>query len=198
MNVNAPYYLSFSAERAPTTVDHSRRNPGPADGTQRAGYTRFTLDARIRVESDEGPVGSDGLVPFYFESVNVYFFLKDFSVEISSDYRVGSCPYQVTREHEFESHVRRPTSLFNGYRDRVAARLNQIPLPTQQSPRRIPRGQAAATDSALMRPVVQAVGQLKEQLRQTLERDRHQQDSPAAYRLLYARCRPDEWGGRGF
>jgi len=168
MQVNAPYYVSFTADRAPLTVDHSKRNPGPADGRQRAGYTSFVLDARITLKWDDGPLGADSLTPFFFQSVNIYFFLKDFRVEISSDYRIGSCPYQVTREHELASHVLRPTHIFLGFHDAAVRRFNQLPLPTKQSPRRIVRGQGKATEAVLMHPVVKAVDEIKNQIRRSL------------------------------
>jgi hypothetical protein len=197
MQANAPYYVSFTADPAPSRVDHSNRNPGPSDGKQRAGYTSFVLDAKITVKWEDGPVGADSLTPFFFESVNVFFLLKDFKVQISADYRVGSCPYRVTLEHELESHVRRPTRMFLSFRDAAVRRLNLIPLPTQRSPRRIGRGQGDVTEAALMHPVVLAVNELKSQLRRSLDDDRRLQDSPAAYQAIYARCPADEWGGRG-
>jgi hypothetical protein len=194
--VNPPYFLSFAADPAPTAVDHTKRDPGPPDGKRRAGYTRFVLDARITVKWEDGPTGADSMMPFFFESVNIHFFLKDFQVEISSDYRAGSCPYVVTREHEFESHVRRPTRIFYNSRDLMVARLNGIPLPTRQAPRRIAPGQGAAAETQFMSPVVVAVRDIKSQIKATLDQDRLQQDSPAAYRVVHARCPAAEWGAR--
>jgi hypothetical protein len=49
-----------------------------------------------------------------------------------------------------------------------------------------------------MRPVVQGVNEIKSQIRKSLDEDRQQQDSPAAYRQLYVRCRAGEWGDRNF
>ena len=81
MPANALYYVSFTADPAPSRVDRSNRNPGPSDGKQRAGYTSFVLDAKITVKWEDGPIGTDSLTPFFFESVNIFFLLKDFTVQ---------------------------------------------------------------------------------------------------------------------
>jgi hypothetical protein len=105
-------------------------------------------------------------------------------------------PYRVTCEHELESHVKRPTRLFLDHRDVVVRRLNQIPLPTKQAPRKIPTGHEGATETLLIRPVVEAIKELKEQIKTNLDEDRREQDSPEAVRLIHARCRAAEWGSR--
>jgi hypothetical protein len=195
-NVNAPYFVSFTADHMPATVDHSKVDPGPADGKKRAGYTKFLLDARVTLKWEDGPLGSDGKTPFFFESVNIQFFLKDFHIEITSDYKVGSCPYRATLEHEQESHVRRPIRIFSASRDLIVAKLNQISLPTKQSPGRIAPGQGKAEEATQMAPVVAAVKDVKKQIFDALKKDRLEQDAPAAYQSVYTRCRPSEWGTR--
>ena len=195
---NAPYTISFLPDAPPSKVNNTKRDPGPPDGKRRAGYTSYVVAAKLTVAVAGGSVGADSLRPFFFETVTVEFFLKDFSVEVSSDYRVDSCPFRVTCEHEFESHVRRPTRLFLDNRDVVVRRFNQIPLPTKQVPRKIHQGQEDTTQALLIRPVTAAVKELKALIKTVLEKDGHEQDSAAAYHKVYARCRAEEWGSREF
>jgi hypothetical protein len=191
-----PYNVSFLPEQPPTKIGNSYQNPGPDNGKQRAGYTKFMLDAKLTVSSVGTAPGTDPKIPFFFESITVEFSLKDFSIEISSDYKPGSCPYKVTCEHEMESHVTRPTQLFLDYRDVVVGKLNQIPLPTKPSPRKILRGQEDATEALLTHPLFEAIKALKADLKAILDKDRLEQDAPDAYRKIYARCRKEEWGVR--
>lgn len=190
---NAPFTITFLPDPPPSKIDNTKKNPGPADGKSRAGYTKFTVKPKATVSTAGGPVAKDSTRQFWFEDVLIEFFLKDFIIEISSDYKPGSCPYRVTCDHELESHVRRPTKLFLDCRDKVIQKINQISLPTKQSPKTIPQGQEDATESTLMAPVAAAIKELNKQIGEMLDKDRIDQDSDANYRPIYARCRPEEW-----
>ena len=195
LSPSPPYTISFlpDPEPAPSRIDHTKTDPGPADGKHRAGYTSFKLDAKMTVTRQILPGPPMAL---YFESVLVEFFLKDFNIQVSSDYRVGSCPYRVTCEHEFESHVRRPIRLFMDKRDSTVSRFNAIRLPTKQAPERISPGQEDATQDRLIVPVAQLVRQVKAELKTLLDGDRSVQDDSSHYQVIWAKCRPEEWGGR--
>jgi hypothetical protein len=178
----------------PTAVDHSQSSPGPStSGADRAGFTRVRQRARVSFAWDNGPARADGMVPFFCRSANVFFWLDDFAVAISSDYPAGSCAYNVTRRHEFESHLYRPIKIFHSYRDRVIARLNAIVLPTQRAPTWVAPHGIAALQQALEQQVVQAVGAVRQELLQALRRDRDAEDSAASYRLVHNQCSAAEW-----
>jgi hypothetical protein len=195
LSPSAPYTISFLPDPVPdpSRIDHTKTDPGPADGKRRAGYTSFTLDAKMTVDRRVLPGPPLSL---YFESVLVEFFLKNFNIQVSSDYRVGSCPYRVTCEHEFESHVRRPIRLFTDKRDSIVQRFNALRLPTRQMPERISAGQEDATEARLMRPVIELVRQVKAELKTLLDGDRTVQDDASHYQAIWAKCRPEEWGAR--
>ena len=99
-----PFYVSFSHDRVPQAVDHSRANPGPPGGAaNRAGHTSIRPKGRLSFAWDQSPVGPDGRIPIFAQSINVYFWLTDFAVAISSDFTERSCAYQTTLRHEFQA-----------------------------------------------------------------------------------------------
>jgi len=136
---------------------------------------------------------ADGMVPFFAQSIKVYFRLDDFVVSISKDYPAGSCAYEATRRHEFASHIDRPMRIFHSYRDILVRRLNAIPVPTERTPtwtriQEIPRLQGS-----LEQRVIGAVVAVKQELLRALDADRRAQDSPSSYRLVYQQCSEEEW-----
>ena len=194
-----PYYVSFQTDRVPATVDHTRSSPGPSSsGVDRAGYTSVRQRARVTFAWDNGPARADGLVPFYAMSVNVFFWLDDFLVSVSSDYPEGSCAYDATRRHEFQSHIARPMRIFHGFRDILIVRLSAIQIPTQRSPSWVRLPGVETLKQSLEQQVIQTVGAVKQQLVQALRSDRTAQDSASSYRVVYDQCPAEEWArGRG-
>jgi hypothetical protein len=167
-------------------------------GADRAGYTSVKQRARVTFVWDNGPARNDGMVPFFARSVNVFFWLDDFIVAVSSDYPAGSCVFNATRRHEFESHIRRPMQIFHSYREILITRLNAIPLPTEQMPLWLQPQTIAIRQQQLESQVAQAVGLIKQQLVLALRVDRDAQDSARSYQLVYDMCSPEEWArGRG-
>ena len=126
----APYFVHFSADPVPRTVDRSQANPGPANGTHRSGHTQVRAQPRMTVRWEEGPPRGDGRIPLWVVSANIYFRLQDYVVSISSDYVVGGCADRTTLGHELESHVRRPMRILFSYRDELARLLRAAPRPT--------------------------------------------------------------------
>jgi hypothetical protein len=189
---SAPYEITFRPDSPPppSRIDHSQSDPGPSDGKRRAGYTTYTLGAKMTVKRNGNP-GPPELL--YFDSVAIDFFLKDFMIQVSSDYGVGSCPYRATCEHEFASHVHRPIRLFLAKRDAVVQRFSAFPLPAQKDPRTISKGQEDAIETQLIQPVRQLIITIKTELKTMLENDRVLQDDANHYQSVYAKCRPDDW-----
>ena len=111
-NPNAPYFVHFSADPASSaTIDHSQSAPG--GGVHRAGHTSIDFPGKggLTWQPETGAPRADGLVPFYFRSVNVYFRLADYVVRITSDYAAGSCSFNATMRHEVNEHIVNPTRI---------------------------------------------------------------------------------------
>src|SRR3954465_6207230 len=104
-NPISPYFVNFLADAASSAqIDHSQAAPGGS--SQRAGHTSINFRGRgaLTWQPETGRPRSDGTVPFFFRSVNIYFRLTDYVVQITSAYGVGSCAYNATRQHEFDEH----------------------------------------------------------------------------------------------
>lgn len=134
-------------------------------------------------------------VPLSVQSANIYFQLHSIQVSLSSTYEAGSCPYRVTREHEYE-HVRAFLRLFREHRETMVQRVNGIPLPTEDAPRLVPENQVGAEQDRIVEPVIRAVREVQETIRAAMEADRRARDAPSAYERVYRQCSPEEWEGR--
>ena len=194
-----PFYVSFQTSWIPGSVDHTRSNPGPSTtGVNRAGYTSLKQRARVTFAWDNGQRRKDGMMPFFARSVNVFFWLDDFIVAVSSDYPAGSCVFNATRRHEVESHIYRPIKIFNSYRETLVTQLNAIQVPTEQTPFWLQSPVIPSKQAQLQSKVAQVVGSVKLQLVHTLRTDRESQDSPQSYQVVYNTCSPEDWArGRG-
>ena len=191
---NRPYYVSFTHDRIPTTVDQSQRNPGPtATGANRAGFTRVRSRARMTIPWDVVPTDTPNVVALYAMSVNVIFRLTDFMVAISSDYEPGSCAYRVTRHHEFEAHIYDPIRIFHSYRDILIGRLNRVAVPHSGSPLRVESTRVEATQDRIGGQVASVIRTTKAELRDALFAARDAHDTPESYRLVYEQCAPSDW-----
>jgi hypothetical protein len=193
---NAPYYVSFSTDAIPTTVDHTSSNPGPAGSSaNRAGFTsiRVSAEGGPRFARYTGAARADGLVPFYYQSINVLFSLKDFIVKISSDYPVNSCAYNATNRHEFDAHLYRPIRIFLSYRDIVIGALNGISVPTQPHPRWVRPTEVTALQENFEQQVNEAVSNIYRNLRMAIRAARDAEDDPSHYQLVYDQCSPAQW-----
>jgi hypothetical protein len=191
-----PYYVSFTIERIPTTVDHSQSNPGgAASGAERAGHTsvRLSPSGGPQLVPYTGSARADGMVPFYYRSINVRFTLSDFAVAISSDYAVGSCAYEATRRHEYEAHLYRPIRIFWLYRDTLIADLNRIVVPTEAAPQWVRPAEVAALRANLEQQINEAVYNAYQNLLSALRTARDIDDNAEHYRLVYRQCTPAEW-----
>lgn len=191
-----PYYVSFQTDAIPTSVDHTSSNPGPSGtGANRAGFTSIHVSpgGGPQFAPYTGTPRADGMVPFYYQSINVRFSLSDFIVKISSDYPADSCAYNVTHRHEFDAHLYRPIRIFSGYRDVVIARLNGIVVPTESNPRWVRPAEVAALRDGLEQQVNEAVSIVYQNLRMALRTARDAEDDPAHYRLVYEQCSAAEW-----
>ena len=189
----APYFVHFSADPVPRTVDHSQAEPGPANGSHRAGHTQVRVTPRMTVRWEDGGPGAGGRFALWVVSANIYFRLQDYVVAISSDYAVGSCAYRTTLGHELESHVRRPMRIFFSYRAEMLRLLRGAPLPTQASPVFVTRDDAEAEQERLVAPARAAVAQVRDLIGAALRADRNREDGAHAYSLVYNRCTPQQW-----
>lgn len=189
-----PFYVSFTHDRIPQRVDHSRSQPGPSgSAANRAGYTSVTSKARLTIAWDAGSSGADGRVPIYARSVNVYFRLADFVIAISSDFARRSCAYQATLRHELDAHIYDPIRIFHSYRDVLIRRLNAIAVPTQQTPLRVAANQVEFNQAMLERQIVGAIGQTRRELARDLRQARDRHDNAQSYRLVHNQCADAQW-----
>lgn len=189
-----PYYVSFTHDRMPQQIDHSRLRPGPPGGSgHRVGHTSVRPTGRLVFAWDAGPVQAGGLVPLHANSVNVYFRLTDFVVAISSGFAVRSCAYEATRRHEFEAHLYDPIRIFHSYREVLIQRLNAISVPTREAPLHVPSSQVQARQEEVERRVVAVIGQTRRELARDLSEARDRQDSPESYRLAHNQCTDAQW-----
>jgi hypothetical protein len=186
-----PYYVSFAADRIPTSVDHSKSNPGPTSGSVRAGYTSMTVDAKLTIAWSDEPDPSGG--PFFAQSVNVFFFLKDIKIAISSDYPKKSCPYKVTYEHELEDHVQPSIKLFYSFRDAFIKKINGISVPAQDSPQQLKPAEAAKLQQSIETSLVEAIKDTKAEITSKLEAHQRSVDTKAHYKKIYAKCPAGDW-----
>lgn len=190
----APFYVSFQTDNVPTTFDHTQSSPGPGGGAaDRAGHTSVRVKPRMTTVWDNGAPRSDGRSPFYAVSINVFFRLQDFIVGVSSDYRVGSCAYNATVQHELDAHILRPMRIFRSFRDPLISRLNAINIPTQSAPLWLTSAEMQRAQERLMTPVVAAIEWSRGQIAAALRSDGHSQDDAQHYRLVYNQCSPADW-----
>jgi hypothetical protein len=191
---NPPYFVSFSADPASLArIDHSQ--PDPGGEAQRAGHTSvdFRGKGAVTVEPETGAARPDGLAPFYFKSVNVYFRITDLLVQISSDYPERSCAYKATLRHEIDEHIVNPTRIMFTFRDKVINALNAVPLPTAKAPRWIRPEQAPVVQKEYMDRVGAVVRDYRKRVSTAMREAQAASDAPARYRLVYGQCPVDEW-----
>lgn len=194
-----PFYVSFTHDRIPQQVDHSRSSPGPAGGAvSRAGYTSIRSDQRLTTIWDNGSTGADGRVPIFAQSINIYFWLTDFLVSITSDFAVHSCAYQATHRHELEAHIYDPIRIFHSYRDILVRRINVIAVPTREVPLRVVSGQTASSQIAsrqaeVDRQVINAISLTRREIARDLRQASAHHDNAVSYRLVYNQCTDAQW-----
>ena len=193
-NPNPPYFVHFSADPASSArIDHSQ--PAPGGLAHRAGHTSINFRGKggLTWHTETGRPRADGLLPFWFRSVNVYFRLTDFVVQISSDYAAGSCAYNATLRHEVDEHIVNPTRVMYGFRDQVVNALNAIPLPTVMAPRWLRRDQAEVVEGEYIRRVGRVVQDFRTRVSAALRQAQAASDAAANYRLVYRQCPVEEW-----
>ncbi len=190
---SVPYYVSFQNVSPPAIPDQTLSSPGPSElRPDRAGFTRVRVRKHMTIAWGHGSARSDGKIPFFARSVNIFFRLDPIEVFLSSDYSEDSCPYQVTLEHE-RSHVRDFLRIFHSYRQPLIRRLNSISFPTENNPLWVTPGNLTSLQETLSNPVVQAIREVANAMKTAMEADRNTKDSPAAYAVVYARCPTHAW-----
>lgn len=193
-NPNPPYFVLFSADPVSSaTIDHSQAAPGGS--AHRAGHTSVAFRGRggLTWQPENGAPRSDGLVPFYFRSVNVYFRLTDYVIAITSDYAAGSCTYDATMRHEVGEHIVNPIRIMNGFRDPVVTALNAVRLPTAMTPQWLNPNLVAAVENGYIRQVGQVIQTYRNQVSAALRQAQASSDSPASYRRVFQQCPIEEW-----
>jgi hypothetical protein len=100
---------------------------------------------------EPGPTGADRRFPIFARSINVFFWLTDFVVAISSDFNEQSCAYRTTRRHELQAQIYEPIRIFHSYRDVVVRGLNATVAPTEAAPWRVASEAEAETRSTVLR-----------------------------------------------
>jgi hypothetical protein len=190
-----PFYVSFSHDRIPQTFDHSRSNPGPPGGSaNRAGHTSARPAGRISFAWDQGPGGADRRFPIFARSINVFFWLKDFAVAISSDFEEQSCAYRTTLRHELQAHIYEPIRIFHSYREVVIRKLNTVVVPTEAAPWRVAsEAEAATRQQNVEDQVVAVIRVIRGALDSDLKAARLRADDADHYRLVYRQCTDEEW-----
>jgi hypothetical protein len=194
---NPPYFVHFSADPAASAqIDHSQAAPG--GDAHRAGRTSIHFRGRggLTWHPETGRARADGMVPFYFRSVNIYFHLTDYVIQISSSYAEGSCPYDATMRHEVDEHIVNPTRIMYGFRDPLIRALNAIRLPTSTAPRWLSQRQVETVEAEYIRQVGRVVQDFRTRVSAALRQAQAASDSPENYRLVYRQCPIEEWNQR--
>jgi hypothetical protein len=189
-----PYFVHFSADPASSArIDHSQSAPGGL--AHRAGHTSINFQGKgaLTWQPETGATRADGSIPFWFRSVNVYFRLTDYVVQISSDYPQRSCAYSATLRHEVDEHIINPTRVMYGFRDQVVTALNAVMLPTIGAPRPIRADQVTTVEAEYIRRVGRVVQDFRTRVSAELRRAQAASDSPESYRLVYRQCPVEEW-----
>jgi hypothetical protein len=192
-----PYFVHFLADPASSArLDHSQAAPGGS--SHLAGHTsiQFSGKGALTWQPESGRPRPDGTVPFFFRSVNVFFRLTDYIVQITSAYGVGSCAYNATREHELAEHILNPTRIMYGFRDQVIQALNTIRLPTQTAPRWLLPNQAQAVEAEYIRQVGHIIKHFRSRISAALGQAQAASDSPERYQVVYRQCPVEEWNQR--
>jgi len=193
-NPNRPYFVHFSADPVSSaTIDHTQAAPG--GGAHRAGHTSIALRGRggLTWQPETGTPRADGLVPFYFRSVNVYFRLADYVVGITSDYPSGSCTYNATMRHEVNEHIVNPIRIMYGFRDRFVTALNAVRVPTETAPQWVHPNQVSAVENGYIRQVGRVIQSYRNQVSAALRTAQAASDSPASYQGVFRQCPIEEW-----
>jgi hypothetical protein len=196
-NPNPPYFVHFLADPVSSAqVDHSQAAPG--GGSHRAGHTSVSFRGRggLTWHPETGRPRADGMVPFFFRSVNIYFRLTDYVVQISSTYPTGSCTFDATMRHETDEHILNPTRILYGFRDPLIGALNAVQLPTQAAPRWLQPGQVDAAEAEYIRQVGRVVQDYRTRVSTALRQAQARSDSPENYQIVYRQCPVEEWNRR--
>jgi hypothetical protein len=189
---NPPYFVSFSADAASSAkIDHSQLLAGGSG----AGHTAINFEGKgaLTVQPEIGATRPDGRAPFYFRSINVYFRLTDYLIQITSDYPEGSCRYDATMRHEVSEHILKPIGIMNSFRDQVVTALNAIRAPSQNNPDWIRPADMDATRSGYVDQVKNVVRLYRFRISAALQQAKTDSDSPESYRAVYQQCTIDEW-----
>jgi hypothetical protein len=202
----APYFVHFSADPASSArIDHSQAILG-GDPTK-VGLTAIDfLAGNIGSPGGRGGLtwqkvtGSprvDGSIPFWFSSVNVYFRLTDYVVQITSDYAERSCVYNATFRHEVNEHILTPTRIMYSFRDPFVMALNALPpLPTKAAPRWIQPNKVAIFERGYINLVGGVVTDFRRKVSDALQQARAASDSDASYKWEKRQCPIKEWDVR--
>jgi hypothetical protein len=166
------------------------RRSGPAG---RAYFGSLPGRGALTWKPETGSPRADGLVPFYFRSVNVYFRLTDYVVRITSDYAAGSCAFNATLRHEVVELMLNPTRMMYGFRDQVVAALNAVRLPTQNTPQWLRPNEVDAVESRYIQQVGDVIRTYRSRVSAAFQRAQAASDSPASYQNVYRQCPVDEW-----
>lgn len=193
-NPNPPYFVHFLADPVSSArIDHSRAAPG--GNTHSAGHTSINFRGRgaLTWRPETGQRRPDGTVPFFFRSVNIYFRLTDYIVQITSAYSEDSCTYNATLRHEIDEHIVNPTRIMYSFRDPFIQTLNTVRVPTQAAPRLLRPGQVDAVEAEYIRQVGRVVQTFRTRVSAALRRAKAASDSPESYQLVYRQCPVEEW-----
>jgi hypothetical protein len=193
-NPNPPYFVRFSADPVSSaTIDHSQAAPG--GDARRAGHTSISFRGKggLTWQPETGAPRADGLVPFYFSSVNVYFRLTDYIVAITSDYPAGSCTYNATMRHEVDEHIVNPTRIMYGFRDPLVTALNAVPVPTRIAPQWVHPNQVSAVEKGHIGKVGRVIQLYRDRVSAALRTAKAASDSPASDQLVHKQCPIEEW-----
>jgi len=193
-NPNRPYFVHFLADPASSAqIDRSQAAPGGR--SHRAGHTSINFRGRggLTWQPETGRPRPDGMVPFFFRSVNVYFRLTDYIIQITSAYGVGSCTYEATLRHEIEEHIVNPTRILYSFRDPLIRVLNAVRLPTEAAPRWLRPDQVEAAEAEYIRQVSRVVQEFRRRVSTALRQAQAASDAPARYQLIYRQCPVEEW-----
>jgi len=193
-NPTPPYFVHFLADPA-SSARLDRTQTAPGGSSRNAGFTSVSFRGRggLTWQPETGTPRSDGMVPFFFRSVNVFFRLTDYVIQINSAYHPGTCVDRATLRHEVDEHIVNPTRIMYGFRDPLIQALNAIRLPTEAAPRWLRPDQVDAAEAEYIRQVGRVVQQIRSRVSAAMQQAQAASDSPENYQVVYGQCPVEEW-----
>ncbi len=145
------------------------------------GYTQMRYNQDLSVS-----VMSNGQNCVYLKAVSLKVKISDINVFIAREHKPGSCPFNVTRDHEDE-HVNIIQSAFDSYLPQVEAKLERVAW----NMRPISARSVNQASKKMLNQLQRAVQPIFDRMDRQMNRENAAIDTRASYLALSAQC--DDW-----